>query len=151
MFLGGLFIVEDGHALNCYCFFLVHTRIFLVHTYNASFVCAMQSDLSDVSPNEEFVTSLGVDQSIRITCQPIATVHHTRSGLLGGAKTSLVTYTHTFEVKNTKTDAVDMKLLEQVPLSTDERIKVLSDCILTNSKHLDHYQGRSGLYGSQVT
>ena len=65
-----------------------------------------------------------MDQSIRITCQPIATLHHTRGGLLGGAKTSTVTYTHTFEVKNTRADAVDMKVLEQVPLSTDERIKV---------------------------
>ena len=83
-----------------------------------------QSQLSDVSPGEEFSTSLGVDQSIRITCQPIATVHNTRSGLLGGAKTNLITYTHAFVVKNTRSDVVDMKILEQVPLSTDDRIKV---------------------------
>ena len=83
-----------------------------------------QSELSDVSPGEDFTTSLGVDQSIRITCQPIGTVHHTRSGLLGGAKTNLITYTHVFQVKNTRADAVHMKLLEQLPLSTDERIKV---------------------------
>ena len=61
-------------------------------------------ELSDVSPNEDFTTSLGVDQSIRITCQPIATVHNTRSGLLGGAKTNLITYTHAFQVKNTRAD-----------------------------------------------
>ena len=77
-----------------------------------------------MSPGEDFTTSLGVDQSIRITCQPIGTVHHTRSGLLGGAKTNLITYTHVFQVKNTRADAVHMKLLEQLPLSTDERIKV---------------------------
>ena len=77
-----------------------------------------------MSPNEDFTTSLGADQSIRITCQPITTVHHTRSGLLGGAKTSLVTYTHVFQVKNTRADVVDIKILEQVPLSTDDRIKV---------------------------
>lgn len=84
----------------------------------------MQSQLSDVSPNEDFSTSLGVDQSIRITCQPIATVHNTRSGLLGGAKTNLITYTHAFQVKNTRADQVNIKLLEQLPLSTDDRIKV---------------------------
>ena len=83
-----------------------------------------QSELSDVSPNEDFTTSLGVDQSIRITCQPIATVHNTRSGLLRGAKTNLITYTHAFQVKNTRADEVHIKVLEQVPLSTDERIKV---------------------------
>ena len=83
-----------------------------------------QSQLSDVSPNEEFSTSLGVDQSIRITCQPIATVHNTRTGRLGGAKSNLITYTHVFVVKNTRADVVDIKILEQVPLSTDDRIKV---------------------------
>ena len=87
-----------------------------------------QSELSDVSPNEEFITSLGVDQSIRITCQPIGSVHHSRSGLLGGAKTKLITYTHAFDVKNTRPDAADMKLMEQVPLSIDERIKVSLIC-----------------------
>ena len=87
-------------------------------------VLPTQSQLSDVSPGEEFTTSLGVDQSIRITCQPIASVHNTRTGLLGGAKAALVTYTLAFVVKNTKADEVDIKVLEQVPLSTDERIKV---------------------------
>ena len=77
-----------------------------------------------MSPSEEFTTSLGVDQSVRITCQPIASVHSTRSGLLGGAKSNLITYTLRFGVKNTKTDAVDVNVLEQVPLSTDDRIKV---------------------------
>ena len=65
-----------------------------------------------------------MDQSIRITCQPIATVHNTRSGLLRGAKTNLITYTHAFQVKNTRADEVHIKVLEQLPLSTDERIKV---------------------------
>ena len=90
-----------------------------------------------MSPGEEFSTSLGVDQSIRITCQPIATMHNTRSGLLGGAKTNIITYTHTFVVKNTRADVVDMKVLEQVPLTTDDRIKVqymcLHVCILNNT------------------
>ena len=38
----------------------------------------LQSELSDVYPNEEFTTSLGVDQSLRITCQPVDAVHNTR-------------------------------------------------------------------------
>lgn len=85
----------------------------------------LQSELSDVSPNEEFTTSLGVDQSLRITCQPVEEVHNTRSGLLGGNKTTSITYTHQFLVKNTKSNSVSIHLSEQVPLSTDDRIKVV--------------------------
>ena len=88
----------------------------------------LQSELSDVSPNEEFTTSLGVDQSLRITCQPVEAVHNTRSGLLGGSKANSITYTHKFLVKNTKSHSVQIHLSEQVPLSTDDRIKV---CILS--------------------
>ena len=36
-----------------------------------------------------------------------------------------VAYKHMFEVKNTKRDQVKVILTEQLPLSTDERIKVL--------------------------
>ena len=35
-----------------------------------------------------------------------------------------MTYTHTFEVKNTRQDSVSIQMSEQVPLSTDDRIKV---------------------------
>ena len=86
--------------------------------------CSPQSELSDVSPNEAFTTSLGADQSIRITCQPVATVNSTRTAILGGAKTNYITYTHSFVVKNTRSDSVQIKVSEQVPLSTDDRIKV---------------------------
>ena len=79
--------------------------------------------MSDVSPNEEFTSSLGVDQSLRITCRPVGAVHNTRGGRLGGRTTS-VTYTHHFLVKNTKTHPVSIQLSEQVPLSSDDRVKV---------------------------
>ena len=60
-----------------------------------------------VSLREEFVRSLGVDQSVCITVRPVATVHNTRTAMLGGAKTNTIT-----------------KVSEQVPLSTNDRIKV---------------------------
>ena len=81
-----------------------------------------QSELSDVSPNEDFTTSLGADQSIRITCHPVAVVHGSKSGVR--SKSSVITYTHLFHVKNTRTDTVKLQVSEQVPLSTDDRIKV---------------------------
>ena len=83
--------------------------------------CFPQSVLSDVSPNEDFTCSLGADQAIRITCHPIAVVHG-NTGLL--IKSSLLTYTLSFDVKNTRPESVSLQVYEQVPLSTDDRIKV---------------------------
>ncbi len=77
--------------------------------------------MSGVSLREEFVRSLGVDQSVRITVRPVATVHNTRTAKLGGAKTNTITYTL---VKSTRSDSVNIKVSEQVPLSTNDRIKV---------------------------
>ena len=45
----------------------------------------------------------------------------------------MAAYNHMFEVKNTKQEQVKVVLSEQVPLSTDEQIKVLiatSYCVL---------------------
>ncbi|XP_064397637.1 uncharacterized protein LOC135344361 [Halichondria panicea] len=76
-----------------------------------------KSTMSGVSPREEFVSSLGAASQVRIT---MATVHN----MLGGAKTNTITYTHTSLIKNTRSDSVNIKVSEQVPLSTDDRIKV---------------------------
>ncbi len=106
----------------------------------------MQSELADVSPNEEFTTSLGVDQSLRITCQPVGVVHNTRSGLR--SKTTSITYTQKFQVKNTKSHPVSIHLSEQVPLSSDEKVKVnaitwLSVCQLS----IQVIQHKNPIYG----
>jgi len=77
-----------------------------------------------VSPNEEFEISLGADQSVRITVRPISSVESARGGRLGGSKTIATKYTASFDIKNTRNNPISIKLSEQVPLSTDERIKV---------------------------
>ena len=109
----------------------LNTKLFTYHSFelvwahlNTFCFSPPQSTMSDVSPGEEFVSSLGADQSIRITVRPVATVHNTRTAKLGGAKTNTITYTHTSLVKNTRSDYVNIKVSEQVPLSTDDRIKV---------------------------
>ena len=56
-----------------------------------------QSELSDVSPSEQFTTSLGADQAVRITCQPVAVVHSNTRGL---SKNKLLTYTHVVKVRD---------------------------------------------------
>ena len=80
-----------------------------------------KSKLCDASPNEDFTLSLGGDQSIRITCNPIAITHGNTRGLL---KNNLDTFVHVLDVRNTKENPVQLELQEQVPLSTSEKIKV---------------------------
>ena len=81
----------------------------------------LQSSLKDVSPSEEFQCSLGVDPSIRLTIVPVKTVRG-QTGLI--TKHVSIGYKHVFEVKNTKQQQIKIVLSEQLPLSTDERIKV---------------------------
>ena len=81
----------------------------------------LQSSLKDVSPSEEFQCSLGVDPSIRLTTVPVKIVRG-QTGLI--SKSVSMGYKHVFEVKNTKQQQVKVVLSEQLPLSTDERIKV---------------------------
>ncbi|KAL5474815.1 hypothetical protein EMCRGX_G026832 [Ephydatia muelleri] len=80
-----------------------------------------KSKLCDASPNEDFTLSLGADQSIRVTCNPIAITHGNTRGLI---KNNLDTFVHILEVRNTKENPVQLELQEQVPLSTSEKIKV---------------------------
>ena len=74
-----------------------------------------------MSPSEEFHCSLGVDPSIRLTTIPVKVLRG-QSGLI--SKSVTVGYRYMFEVKNTKQEQVKVTLSEQLPLSTDERIKV---------------------------
>ena len=63
------------------------------------------------------------------------------------SKSVTIGYQHVFEVKNTKQEEIKVTLSEQLPLSTDERIKVnifynldipiygKTPCISENAKH----------------
>ena len=77
--------------------------------------------MKDVSPSEKFHCSLGVDPSIRLTIVPIKKLRG-QTGII--SKSISIGYQHVFEVKNTKQEEVKVTLSEQLPLSTDERIKV---------------------------
>lgn len=75
-----------------------------------------------VSSKEEFSCSLGTDASVRVDYKPVKRQRED-SGML--KKTTLTTvHYQSFEIKNTKQEDVRVKLLEHVPLSEDERIKV---------------------------
>ncbi|TPX64605.1 hypothetical protein SpCBS45565_g05776 [Spizellomyces sp. 'palustris'] len=80
-----------------------------------------KSSLKNVAPEEEFECSLGVDHALRITYKPLA-----KSRQTAGVFSRNVTLRHTqrINVKNTKRVAATLRVLDQVPISEDEKIKV---------------------------
>lgn len=80
--------------------------------------------MKPVSPKEEFECSLGVDPSVRVTYKPAKKFrqHH---GILTN-KTQVKVEQH-IEIKNTRLDTCKIKVSDQLPLSTDDKIKVW-DC-----------------------
>jgi hypothetical protein len=82
----------------------------------------VQSGLKAVSPDEEFTCSLGVDPSVRIEYKP-ARKHYDESGLI--AKYTTIVNTQEIVIKNTKAkDTVKLRVLEQIPLTTEEKMRV---------------------------
>lgn len=65
--------------------------------------------------------SLGVDPAVRIKYKPLHK-YEEKSGLLTKVKT--VTYKQDIEVKNTHTNPVQIKVVDHVPVSNEDRIKV---------------------------
>ncbi|KXS20323.1 hypothetical protein M427DRAFT_52545 [Gonapodya prolifera JEL478] len=80
-----------------------------------------KSTLDNVSPQETFECSLGVDPSIRVTRRPVVKTTET-SGIL--SKSEVLRFTQTIDVKNTKTSSAKVVLIDQVPWSGDEKLKV---------------------------
>ncbi len=74
-----------------------------------------------VSPSEEFSCSLGVDPAVRVEYKPVRKKNE-QSGVL--TKTAITTVEQRIELKNTRSDQVNLRLLEQIPLSGDEKLKV---------------------------
>lgn len=80
-----------------------------------------KSSLKAVSPSEEFDCSLGVDPSVRIEYKA-ARKFHEESGII--SKSSNVTHEQKIEIKNTKAEPIKIFIKEQLPLSSEEKIKV---------------------------
>ncbi|KAK2162598.1 hypothetical protein LSH36_95g01006 [Paralvinella palmiformis] len=80
----------------------------------------LQSELKAASPNEEFVCSLGVDPTIKIEYKPLVK-YREQSGLI--SKTTMITYKQVIEVKNTHRDTITIQVVDQLPRSTEEKIK----------------------------
>lgn len=79
--------------------------------------------MKSVSPSEEFSCSLGVDPAVRVEYKP-ARKFHEESGIL--SKSSILTHEQKIEVKNTKQDAIKIIVHEHLPLSSEEKLKVIN-------------------------
>lgn len=91
------------------------TSVFLDNNFVA------KSSLKAVSPSEEFNCSLGVDPAVRVEYKP-ARKFHEETGLL--TRSSVETHEQKIEIKNTKSDAITITVIEQMPLSGEEKIKI---------------------------
>ncbi|GMS96710.1 hypothetical protein PENTCL1PPCAC_18885, partial [Pristionchus entomophagus] len=80
-----------------------------------------KTQIKAVSPGERFTSSLGVDPAVKIDYKP-AHKYHEQSGLIN--KSSSTITEQKIIVKNTRGDAVLLTIREQIPRSTDEKIKV---------------------------
>jgi len=81
------------------------------------------SQIKTVNPKEEFGIFLGVDPGIRVEYKPPQRAKETQGNMLTG-KSHLEHYNHLITVKNTKSIQVSVVVYDQLPLSSDEKIKV---------------------------
>ncbi|KAE9417476.1 hypothetical protein Angca_005997, partial [Angiostrongylus cantonensis] len=78
--------------------------------------------LGVVLPGEQFCCPLGVDPSIKVECKT-PTICKAQVGFM--SKNTLITHEHVVSLRNAKvTEAVQLTVWEQIPKSTDEKIKV---------------------------
>ena len=87
-------------------------------------------------PGERFHVSLGVDPAVHIEYRPahnffeqvslspvaLCTLHFPQTGML--SKSSNAVHEQPLSVRNTRTDPILLIIREQLPRSTDEKIKV---------------------------
>ncbi|CBN77798.1 conserved unknown protein [Ectocarpus siliculosus] len=87
--------------------------------FDNSFVT--KTSLSSVSPGESFQTFLGIDPAVKITVAPPRKTS-TKRGII--SKSNHVTHTHSTLISNTKKVPVTCVVVDAMPRSTDDVIKV---------------------------
>jgi hypothetical protein len=89
-------------------------------TLDGSFLGNM--DLPRVSPGQVFDLPLGVDPAIHVN-YPKPSVHRSTQGIIFN-KESAEVFTRSIWLNNTKSQLVDLLVLDQVPVSEDERLRI---------------------------
>ncbi|XP_035686579.1 protein F37C4.5-like isoform X4 [Branchiostoma floridae] len=86
-----------------------------------NFIAKFKSDLRTVAPSEEFTCSLGADPAVKVIYKPLHK-YREQSGVI--SKTTQMTYRQVIEIKNLRPDPIKITVSDQLPLSTEEKIKV---------------------------
>jgi hypothetical protein len=89
-------------------------------TLDGSFLGNMK--LPRVSPNQVFDLPLGVDPAIHVN-YPKPSVHRSTQGLIFNKESAQV-FSRSIWLNNTKSAPVDMLVLDQLPVSEDERLRI---------------------------
>jgi Domain of unknown function (DUF4139) len=90
---------------------------------DGSFVA--KSHIPDVSPQESFSCSLGVDPSVRITYHPQNKISSWTGGGLISNKMNVTDFRQRITIKNTRLTAISRLVVQdRIPISEDARIKV---------------------------
>ncbi|KAF2794415.1 hypothetical protein K505DRAFT_324805 [Melanomma pulvis-pyrius CBS 109.77] len=90
-------------------------------TLDGSFLGNMK--LPRVSPSQVFDLPLGVDPAIHVN-YPKPSVHRSTQGLIFNKESAQV-FTRSVWLNNTKSQPVDLLVLDQIPVSEDERLRVV--------------------------
>jgi len=90
-------------------------------TLDGSFLGNM--NLPRVSPGQVFDLSLGVDPAIHVN-YPKPSVHRSTQGIIF-SKESAQVFTRSIWFNNTKSQTVDLLVLDQIPVSEDERLRIV--------------------------
>lgn len=77
--------------------------------------------LQRVSPNQIFNISLGVDPAIHIS-YPKPTLHRSTQGIFSKERSNV--FSRSISISNTKPVPVELLVLDQVPISQDERLRI---------------------------
>ena len=84
-----------------------------------------KSYIPDVSPQESFSCSLGVDRAIRVTYHLTKRVSARKMGGLMSAKSAVTTFSERISIKNTRSWPLSRLIVKgQVPISQDSRLRV---------------------------
>ncbi|KAE9412460.1 hypothetical protein Angca_002977, partial [Angiostrongylus cantonensis] len=96
---------------------------------NNNFVA--KTKMKNVSPGESFTCCLGVDPALNVDYKPVKK-YREQVGLIN--KSSSTVYEKVVVVRNSRKDSVLLTVKEQIPCSTDEKIKVklITPVILTS-------------------
>ncbi|PYH79448.1 hypothetical protein BO82DRAFT_242041, partial [Aspergillus uvarum CBS 121591] len=82
------------------------------------------ADLPSCGPKKSFTLPLGVDPLIQVTYGRPTVRRATGSGGLFSQKEEAAVFRRTCRVRNTRSNAVEVAVIDQVPVSDDERLKV---------------------------